>query len=66
LEAAIGELIEAALKLGGTISGEHGVGLAKKRYLPDQVGQTQIELMKAIKLAFDPHNILNPSKVFDL
>jgi len=40
--------------------------LAKKRYLPDQVGQTQIELMKAIKLAFDPHNILNPSKVLDL
>jgi glycolate oxidase len=66
LEAVIEELIEAALRLGGTISGEHGVGLAKKRYLPDQVGQTQIELMKAIKLAFDPHNILNPSKVFDL
>jgi len=66
LEAVIEELIEAALKLGGTISGEHGVGLAKKRYLPDQVGKTQIELMKAIKLAFDPHNLLNPSKVFDL
>ena len=66
LEAVIEELIEAALELGGTISGEHGVGLAKKRYLPDQVGKTQIELMKAIKLAFDPHNLLNPSKVFDL
>jgi glycolate oxidase len=66
LEAVIEELIEAALELGGTISGEHGVGLAKKRYLPDQVGETQIELMKAIKLAFDPHNLLNPSKVFDL
>jgi glycolate oxidase len=66
LEAVIEELIEAALELGGTISGEHGVGLAKKRYLPDQVGKTQIELMKAIKLAFDPQNLLNPSKVFDL
>ena len=66
LEAVVGELIEAALGLGGTISGEHGVGLAKKKYLPDQIGQTQIELMKAIKRAFDPHNILNPSKVFDL
>jgi len=40
--------------------------LAKKRYLPDQVGLTQIELMRAIKRAFDPYNILNPSKVFDL
>lgn len=66
LEKVIEELIDAALGLGGTISGEHGVGLAKKRYLPDQVGLTQIELMRAIKRAFDPHNILNPSKVFDL
>jgi glycolate oxidase len=66
LEAVIEVLIKAALELGGTMSGEHGVGLAKKRYLPDQVGKTQVELMKAIKLAFDPHNLLNPSKVFDL
>lgn len=66
LEAVIAELIEVALGLEGTISGEHGVGLAKKQYLEKQVGLTQIELMKAIKRAFDPHNILNPSKVFDL
>ena len=66
LESVIGELIGIALRLGGTISGEHGVGLAKKRYLPDQVGLTQIELMKAIKRAFDPNNILNPGKIFDM
>ncbi|RLI09961.1 hypothetical protein DRO42_02865, partial [Candidatus Bathyarchaeota archaeon] len=66
LEAVIGELIEVGLSLGGTISGEHGVGYTKKRYLPKQVGRTQVELMKAIKRAFDPQNILNPGKVFDL
>jgi glycolate oxidase len=66
LEAIIGELIDLALSLGGTISGEHGLGLAKKRYLPRQVEEAQIELMRGIKRAFDPHNILNPGKVFDL
>lgn len=66
LEAVIGELIEAGLGLGGAISGEHGVGYTKKKYLSKQVGQTQVELMKDIKVAFDPHNILNPGKVFDL
>jgi len=66
LEAVIEELIEVGLGLGGTVSGEHGVGYTKKRYLPMEVGRTQVELMKAIKRAFDPHNILNPEKVFDL
>ncbi len=66
LEIVISELIEIALKVGGTISGEHGVGYTKKGYLVDQIGVTQIELMKEIKKAFDPHNILNPGKVFDI
>lgn len=66
LKAIIDELIEIALSVGGTISGEHGVGYTKKQYLPQQVGETQVDLMKAIKRAFDPVNILNPSKVFDL
>jgi len=65
LETVIGELIDVALGVGGTISGEHGVGLAKKKYLVGQVGSTQVEIMKAIKRAFDPLNILNPEKVFD-
>jgi glycolate oxidase len=66
LDVVIGELIDLALSLGGTISGEHGLGLAKKRYLPRQVEEAQIELMRGIKRVFDPHNILNPGKVFDL
>jgi glycolate oxidase len=66
LETVIEELIDIALSLGGTISGEHGLGLAKKRYLRNQVGETQIELMRAIKRAFDPKNIMNPGKTFDL
>ena len=66
LEIVIEELIDIALSLGGTISGEHGLGLAKKRYLTRQVGETQIELMRAIKRAFDPKNIMNPGKTFDL
>jgi glycolate oxidase len=66
LELVVGELIGVALSLGGTISGEHGVGLAKKQYLPVQVGVAQVGLMKAIKQAFDPKNILNPGKVFDV
>jgi glycolate oxidase len=65
-ETVIEELIDLALSLGGTISGEHGLGLAKKKYLPKQVEETQIELMRGIKRTFDPHNILNPGKIFDL
>ncbi|KON30370.1 hypothetical protein AC482_04060 [miscellaneous Crenarchaeota group-15 archaeon DG-45] len=66
LKAVIEELIDLGLSLGGTVSGEHGVGYSKKRYLPLKVGQTPVEMMKAIKRAFDPRNILNPGKVFDL
>jgi glycolate oxidase len=66
LEAVVRELIEISIDIGGTISGEHGVGYAKKGYLVDQVGETQVELMKSIKRAFDPGNILNPAKVIDL
>ncbi|UCD45652.1 MAG: FAD-binding oxidoreductase [Candidatus Bathyarchaeota archaeon] len=65
LPTVIGELIDVALKMGGTISGEHGVGLTKKQYLQGQLGATQIDLMREIKKAFDPLNILNPGKVFD-
>ena len=66
LEAVVSELIEISIDIGGTISGEHGVGYAKKGYLVDQVGETQVELMRSIKRAFDPENILNPAKVIDL
>ncbi|MFO7936755.1 MAG: FAD-linked oxidase C-terminal domain-containing protein [Kiritimatiellia bacterium] len=52
-----------AYKLGGQVSGEHGIGYAKRQYLQESIGEPGIELMKNIKLAFDPENILNPGKV---
>jgi glycolate oxidase len=66
LDTAVDELIDLSLGLGGTVSGEHGVGLAKKKYLIRKVGNTQLNLMKIIKRGFDPQNILNPGKVLDL
>ena len=53
-----------ALDRGGMVSGEHGIGLAKKEYLPQFVGPEQLQLMRGLKQLFDPHNILNPGKVF--
>lgn len=64
LEAAREELIRDAASRGGVISGEHGIGLYKKKYLPLSVEAIQIELMKKIKQAFDPLGILNPGKIF--
>jgi glycolate oxidase len=55
-----------AIKLGGTITGEHGTGLAKKQFLEKVAGLPGIEMMKKIKSAIDPNNILNPGKIFSL
>lgn len=60
---AVDELFAICLDLGGTISGEHGIGLEKARFLEAEVGKTGIELIKRIKIAFDPNNILNPGKI---
>ena len=57
------EMYRIALSLGGSITGEHGIGLTRKQFLPLAVDERQIELMRQIKAAFDPHNILNPGKV---
>jgi len=54
------------VNLGGTISGEHGIGLVKKEYLPIAMSPSEMALMKKVKLAFDPNNIMNPGKVFDI
>ena len=59
------KLIDKALELEGTITGEHGIGLQKKDYLLKQ-HPVNIPLMKIIKNNFDPNNILNPGKIFDL
>ncbi len=63
-QKAVDTLFKATLDLGGTITGEHGVGITKMKYLPLEIGMTQIELMKGIKKVFDPLNILNPGKIF--
>jgi glycolate oxidase len=59
-------LFEEVKLLGGTISGEHGVGLVQKAYMDIFFDPIQMGLMKEIKRAFDPHHILNPGKIFDL
>ena len=63
-EIAIDRLTRAGLDLGGTISGEHGIGIHKAKYLAWELGDIQIELMKRIKQAFDPKNIMNPGKIW--
>jgi FAD/FMN-containing dehydrogenase len=60
--AAFDEIVRKAMALGGTISGEHGVGSLKPAYLPSMVGEIELSLMRRIKGVFDPHGILNPGK----
>jgi glycolate oxidase len=64
VEEAFAEIFEATIELGGTITGEHGVGLVKAPYLEWKVGAPGIEVMKGIKAAFDPQGLLNPGKLF--
>ncbi|MBI2980386.1 MAG: FAD-binding protein [Chloroflexi bacterium] len=59
-------IYEVGVSMGGTISGEHGIGFVKKGYLPVAADRGKIDLMKRVKRAFDPNNIMNPGKVFDL
>lgn len=66
LPLVLEELYIAVKKLGGTISGEHGIGHKRKKYLPLVLSEAEIELMKKIKQAFDPNNILNPGKIFEI
>ena len=58
------QLVERALRLGGTCSGEHGVGLHKMAFLRSEAGEGAVAMMRSIKRALDPHNILNPGKIF--
>jgi glycolate oxidase len=66
LKTGIREIFELVKELGGTISGEHGIGLVQKEYLPIVFDDVQMRLMKQIKKIFDPNNILNAGKIFDL
>jgi glycolate oxidase len=64
VEQAYDVIFTKAISLGGTISGEHGTGIAKSKYLPRMVGSKALEVMKRIKAAFDPAGRLNPGKIF--
>jgi D-lactate dehydrogenase len=63
-EACLDEVFSLVLGLDGTLSGEHGVGMAKRPFVPREIDATTIALMKSVKRAFDPHDILNPGKLF--
>jgi glycolate oxidase len=62
-ELAIKEVFAAALELGGTMSGEHGVGNTKAPYIPMELDPAAVAYMQTIKNALDPKNILNPGKI---
>src|SRR5699024_9291586 len=64
VENAVEEIFNYAIELGGTLSGEHGIGTMKKAFLENEVGQDGLQFQKAIKKALDPKNILNPGKIF--
>jgi len=64
VEGAVEAIMKSAVELGGTISGEHGIGISKKEFLPLEITEPALTLMKSVKQIFDPKNILNPGKIF--
>ncbi|HSI07236.1 MAG TPA: FAD-linked oxidase C-terminal domain-containing protein [Rariglobus sp.] len=65
VELAFTEIVDETLKRGGTITGEHGVGLAKKPFLKRQLGDVSYDLLRLVKKSLDPDGLLNPGKIFD-
>jgi len=65
VEEAFKEIFDEAIRLGGTITGEHGIGLAKKGFLPKFAGDAQMRVMRELRRALDPERVLNPGKMFD-
>jgi FAD/FMN-containing dehydrogenase len=64
VELGLEMLFRRVVELGGTLTGEHGVGLSKRRFLPLEQSAPLIELQRGLKRVFDPHALLNPGKVF--
>jgi glycolate dehydrogenase FAD-linked subunit len=65
VEEAFKEIFDEAIRLGGTITGEHGIGVAKKSFLPKFAGDAQMRVMRELRRSLDPNGILNPGKMFD-
>src|SRR5204863_9585816 len=65
VEEAFKEIFDEAIRLGGTITGEHGIGLAKKAFLPKFAGDAQMRLLRDLRRTLNPAGILNPGKMFD-
>jgi len=65
VEEAFVEIFDEAIRLGGTITGEHGIGVAKKGFLPKMVGDAQMRVLRDLRRVLDPNRILNPGKMFD-
>ena len=65
IEEAFREIFTEAIRLGGTITGEHGIGVSKKSFLPKFAGNAQMRVMRELRRALDPQGILNPGKMFD-
>jgi glycolate oxidase len=63
--AAADDMFRTAIALGGTLTGEHGVGILKQRWLADELGDDSYELQRGIKALFDPRGIMNPGVMFD-
>jgi glycolate oxidase len=66
VEEAFKEIFAEAIRLGGTITGEHGIGVSKKKFLPAFAGDAQMRVMRELRKALDPNGILNPGKLFDV
>jgi glycolate oxidase len=65
VEQAMQEIFDYTVELGGSITGEHGVGVAKKKFLPKALGNESLNLLRQFKKVLDPEGILNPGKIFD-
>jgi glycolate oxidase len=64
INKGIAEIFALVVSLGGMLSGEHGIGIAKRPFMPLALGEKNLSLMREIKKAFDPNGILNPDKIF--
>ncbi|KAJ5578617.1 FAD-binding domain-containing protein [Penicillium hispanicum] len=65
VKACVSRMMHRALEMEGTVSGEHGIGIGKKSYLEEELGESTLQFMRTLKRSVDPHWIMNPGKVFD-